>query len=393
MIANNQSKLIGYFNSLTGNFCHRSDFLTADAVSKSSLAAHLHNSKTVSYDLQSYRPIISGIYPIPPRSTWDLSKTPIRRVDWCTLRNRTTTLELLDRRIKRLVFLTGLKSVAVELSGGLDSALAIASLHRLGVKTTLIGSRWNRFEFRTERRIQELLSEMYGSDTYLDDDFPYPFSDLMDIPLHALPDELSLTYARHRRNINLCKRLNLNFIIGGHGGDGLLCNPLQKLPNAGILFEPLQWEPYWAHENLYAPASCHLFSAYSFRSISAAICSLRIASSSGFNEDRFKLWARSFFRERLPIELSEFHYKASFGGVFLEGLERSLDSIKEILDFSSAHHPELRAMRAVFDRDLSRYSEMTSEENKIFFGLISFACWVYAYFKKPLSRKSEEECQ
>jgi hypothetical protein len=278
IVVGNPSKRTAFYDLYRARFTTPAEFLSADALKTASLDAHIENAETSSYDLSSYKPVIKGIYPIPPRTMWrfeggraTLAKR--RRIPIASC----PSLAELDKRTARLLSLASNAGIALELSGGLDSAIALAVLHKNGIRPLLIGSTWSTYEFRTERTVQEALARKFSLETILDEDAPYPFDSLLQIPFHPLPDELSITHARVRRNIDICETYGKKIIIGGFGGDALLCNPLVA-DQESFLFEPWKWDIHWANENLYDHSSCRYYSAYSFRSLAPVIIALRATS-------------------------------------------------------------------------------------------------------------------
>jgi hypothetical protein len=381
-VINNPSRRTAYYDRRSARFTTPEEFLSADALKAASLDAHIENAEKCSYNLCSYKPVIKDIYPIPPRTMWHFEGEEValakqRRVPLA----HCPSLAEIEKRTARLLSFISSDEIALELSGGLDSAIALAVLHKNGVRPLLIGSTWSAYEFRTERAVQQALAQSFSLDTILDEDAPYPFESLAQVPPHPLPDELSISYARVRKNIDISEANGKKIIIGGFGGDALLCNPIIA-DQESFLFEPWTWDVHWANENLYDHSSCRYYSAYSFRSLVPALVALRASKGKLDQDDTYKIAARNIFQESLPRELTEYVYKGSANGIFLRGIQRARDEIHHILAMAGQEYPDERLSRQYFEENIGRYSEMTEAENRKFISLITFACWIFAFFRR-----------
>jgi len=113
-------------------------------------------------------------------------------------------------------------TIGVQLSGGLDSSLIIGLLRYFNIEHALIGLSSKRFEFRTERYIQNLLAEKSTLVHLIDEADVLPCSNMLEVPPHQLPDLLSLNYAQDNAMATACKDLNVEVLLSGGGGDTLL---------------------------------------------------------------------------------------------------------------------------------------------------------------------------
>ena len=76
----------------------------------------------------------------------------------------------LTTNIIRLIHPLKNKKFGVQLSGGLDSSLIIGILRNVGIEPVLIGLSNDRYEFRTERIIQEILLDGLSNNQLISDD-------------------------------------------------------------------------------------------------------------------------------------------------------------------------------------------------------------------------------
>jgi hypothetical protein len=100
------------------------------------------------------------------------------------------------------------------------------------------------------------------------------------------------------------------------------------------------------------------------------------------NEDTYKIAVRNIFREQLPRELTNYVYKGSANGIFLRGIQRARDEIQHVFAIAGREYPDRRLSQQYFEENLRKYSEMTEAENRKFVSLISFACWIFSFFRQ-----------
>ena len=217
------------------------------------------------------------------------------------------------------------RKIGVQLSGGVDSSLIIGLLRHLGIRHGLVGLKSDRYEFRTERVIQERLAEQNYETELIDEATCLPCSGLNQVPPHQIPDLLSLNLAQDRMMAEACQRLNIEVLLSGGGGDTLLGQAVHSDPQS-CTWRPQTFIDPFPVDVAYAPRGIEFCSFFDNREIVDAIWCLR----RGQRDDQRKLWARNYFRAFLPRELVDFQYRADFWGRYIDGLAKAYDKIREI---------------------------------------------------------------
>lgn len=270
------------------------------------------------------------------------------------------------------------KRIGVHLSGGLDSSLIIGLLHHFGIPFYLYGLVNDRFEFRTERRIQDILAPLGVKTTYISiEDYPF-YSELDHYPFHQIPDSYIKSLGADRQLVKAAVEDGVEIMLSGQGADTLFVDSIPK-SGQGISYNiGNEFVFPWSYDLVYKPHGIELLSFYADTSIIDAIHNLR----RGEHQDASKLWARHFFKEFLPRELSEFSYVADFNGLSLGGLEQAKPVIGQLFDeaYDLIKHPIFspegtRTMREtnVFEFDYHLYSAYCAR--------ISIAVWLHALFE------------
>ena len=219
------------------------------------------------------------------------------------------------------------KKTAVHLSGGLDSSIIIGLLHHFKIPFYLVGLVSHRFEFRTEKAIQEKLSSL-GKETVLIDMDDYPsFSNLKNKPLSQLPDSNIKQVEAGKAIVRQCKRLNVDVVFTGQGGDTIFVDDMSTNKewkcNIGNEFI-MDFES----QVLYPDEGIELVSPFADKNIIQALYSLR----KGEKGDHLKKWARQFFKDVLPRELVEYTYCADFFGTSMSGLDSAKPEIRDLFN-------------------------------------------------------------
>lgn len=254
---------------------------------------------------------------------------------WCESTNRAIDpayLPVLVKNAKMANFLQSARTfferfngrkIGVHLSGGFDSSLVIGLLRHFGIRHGLVGMKSDRYEFRTERHVQELLAGENGDVQLIDESTCLPCARLGGVPPHQIPDLLSLNYAQDYDMAVACKNLGIEVLLSGGGGDNLLG---QAVPN-----DPLEckWRPQtftdpFPTDIAYQVNGIEFLSFFSDHGIVDALYSLR----RGQRDDYSKSWARHFFRDFVPRELVEFRYCADFWGRAIDGVISALPNIR-----------------------------------------------------------------
>lgn len=316
---------------------------------------------------------------IEPGHKWNAEKndteieyTPIKLIKNC---NHKTLREAIEHYFLQFKG----KKLGVHLSGGLDSSLIMAWLHELHIPFTAIGFESFRWEFRTERHIQEVMAEKYADDAFLLDVDQYPFySDIENIPKTQTP------YSAYIKNWNINKAIaeefktrDVDVVFSGQGGDTLFVDPIDKNKLLSFAIGD-EFEVYGENELIYEPLGLQLKSPLADIGIIQQISSLRI----GEKQDARKWWARRYFKDILPKELSEFCYAADMFGLSQSGLEEAKPTIKKLFDeaYALTHNHNFSSVatqrfldKNVFELEFKTYIEYTS--------YISVAAWLHALFR------------
>ncbi len=212
----------------------------------------------------------------------------------------------------------GAKKIAVQVSGGLDSSLIIGLLKLFKVPHLLIGMASARYEFRTERVIQEYLASSCSDACLLDYEAHLPFSGLAAVPAHQCPDLASINYSSSKAMACACESRGVDVLISGAGGDMILGNAMRStLP---IPCHPHFFNDAWLQETVFTPSGVTCISFFSDPNIAGSLCRLR----QGYSADISKLWARNVFSDLLPFHLVDSVYKADFWGHYVDGLQQAL---------------------------------------------------------------------
>jgi len=288
---------------------------------------HLWNESLGATRQVEYKPLFEHIWPIYPGFRWDLQKN-------CLVEDRfTPSLVPMDidkflGRCEKYFDKYKDKKIGVHLSGGLDSSLIIGILHHLDIPFYLFGLYTDRYEFRTERKIQEILAPL-GIDTVLINNEDYPFYSCLDkIPAKQFPDGAIKANESAKAIALACKEKGIQVVFGGQGGDTLFVDETPLEPGAVSYNIGNEFDVSEESDLIYAPLGIELKSFYADKSIIEAIYNLRL----GQKEDVWKDWARKYFRDFLPKELSEYHYVADFFGISMSGLEAAKPTIKKLFE-------------------------------------------------------------
>jgi hypothetical protein len=270
------------------------------------------------------------------------------------------------------------KKIGVHLSGGLDSSLIISLLKYFNIPFVAIGLCSHRFEFRTEKRVQEIMAGYANDALLLDmDDYPF-FSNLDKKPKHQIPDaNIKMIDASMKLAEEFAKR-GCNVVFSGQGGDTLLVDSMADLKDfAGYNIGNEFAMPY-EQDCVYQPIGIELHSFFSCKEIIDQITSLRVNEG----DDSLKIWARKFFKDFLPRELSEFTYCADFFGHSMDGLNKSKPTFKLLFEeaYDYFKHPlfEPKGIKKILDTDLLALEYSTYCE---FCAKLSIAVWLHALFR------------
>jgi hypothetical protein len=119
---------------------------------------------------------------------------------------------------------------------------------------------------------------------------------------------------------------------------------------------------------------------YPYDSVLKTLITMRSSQS----EDVKKLWAREVFKHLIPPELSNYQYKASFGAVYDQGLEKAHEDIMEmcnlVYDLSGLKELNPSKMAVLFNgvRSYDHKAEFA------FLARMSYVNWVYQLHRSNL---------
>lgn len=215
------------------------------------------------------------------------------------------------------------KKIGVQLSGGLDSSIIIGLLNHLNIPFYLVGMSTSRYEFRTERFVQDVLSNCAVEAVLIDYENHLPLSNLNEVPRHQYPDMLVNNYSSNKAMALECQRLGIEILLTGEGGDNVFAEPITVDPNQ-CTWIPQSFGDTWLAEYVYNPCGVDIIPFYEDKGVLDTIYNLRIGQS----EDNPKLWARHFFKEFIPQELVNYTYCADFWGIYISGLQKAIPNIK-----------------------------------------------------------------
>lgn len=215
------------------------------------------------------------------------------------------------------------KRIGVQLSGGLDSSIIIGLLKHFQIPFYLVGLTTQRYEFRTERHVQQILSKWAIESVLIDYEKYLPLSNLQEVPKHQYPDLLVNNYSSNKAMALECKRLGIQVLLTGEGGDNVFAESIPTEPEL-CTWIPQSFGDTWLAEYVYKPFDVDIIPFYENKGVLDAIYNLRISQG----EDNSKLWARHFFKEFIPKELMNFTYCADFWGIYISGLQKAIPQIK-----------------------------------------------------------------
>ena len=121
-------------------------------------------------------------------------------------------------------------------SGGLDSSLIIGILRHYGFEPVLIGMYNNRYEFRTERIVQDILKKVGTNNILISDDNFLPFTDLLNVP-NTRYQMLHQFLQWRIKMAMLFEENKVDLVFNGMGLDTILCMSPTDIENRN------QWYP------------------------------------------------------------------------------------------------------------------------------------------------------
>lgn len=296
----------------------------------------IDNNKTGSTCLSKWKPVFKDIIPIYSGTIWNIDEMKLEE-DIFYPQIRKITKESFFSMCEDFFATYKDKHLAVHLSGGLDSSIIIGILKYLDIPFSLIGLTSDRFEFRTERKIQEMFSKHFTNTVLLDlDDYPF-YSKLSQIPAHQVPDSHIKDNQGHIALAKISSDLGIDVVFTGQGGDTIFVDAIPDKPNAWSCNIGSEFLLPWHQDILYPSHNIKLVSFYADKNIIEALYNLRL----GENSDVQKEWARQFFKNILPTELVDYTYSADFFGLSMDGLDNARSEIKELFNkaYELVGHP------------------------------------------------------
>lgn len=335
--------------------------------------AHEQNTRKGVLEQDTWQPVIPGIIAVPSGVAWNATLRTTNTERFKPVPQEAdmgTVLAAADAFFARF----GSRRIGVQLSGGLDSSIIIALLRHLGIPFHPVGMSSERYEFRTERHIQQLLAEWGSQVELLDYEMFLPLCGLEDVPPHQHPDIYSLNHGTNKAMAEACAQMGIEVLLTGNGGDNVFAEAMPHDP------QHCPWMPQvfidgWLDDLAYAPCGVEVVPFYADPGLLNAFWNLR----AGHGEDNPKRWARQFFRELLPSELVDYTYCADFWGLYVDGLGQAAPTVQRLFDkaYDLTAHPSFtpEAYNALFSQDLllakkSMYQRIEAR--------ISFAVWLGA---------------
>jgi hypothetical protein len=336
----------------------------------------VYNDSIGEVRLSEWRPIFPNVIPIYSGVEWDAQHNRYTEQLYYPQYNTDENLYKFIDKAANFFDNYKDKKIGVHLSGGLDSSLIICLLHYLHIPCTLIGFSTKRFEFRTERYIQQKMME-YGEYAELIDLEQYPFySKLSNTPRHQIPDSCIKQNEASRALAEAFAKQKVEVVFTGQGGDSLFVDAF--IPNTTSFNIGNEFTFPWEQDLIYSPLGIELVSFFSDPTIIDAICSMRV----GQKDDPLKWWARKTFKEILPIELSDYAYCADFFGISMSGLEAAKPEIRLLCEEAYDRIPHPIFNQKGIEEILS--TDVFSLEHKTYCALctkISIAVWLHSLFR------------
>lgn len=337
---------------------------------------YLYNESVGDDKPEIWKPVFPHLTPISAGFNWNDEKECVtldlyqaKKIENVNLHTFFSTAEQFFSKYKG-------KRIGVHLSGGLDSSLIICLLHYFHIPCVLAGFKSDRFELRTEKHVQQVMSEFGESAFLLDIEETPSFCHLERVPKHQIPCEFFRGNEADKALAQVFHREGVEVVFTGQGGDSLFMeDETNGLATYNIGYEFLM---PWAAEFYYRPLGIDLVSPLADNSIIDQISNLRL----GMPEDTSKLWVRRFFRDILPRELSEYCYVADFFGLTLDGLEHAKPTVKQLFEesYELTHHKvfssaeTIKMMLAdVYSFEIKDYLDYCSR--------ISVAVWLHSLFR------------
>lgn len=331
----------------------------------------------------TYKPM-AGVIPIPGRTRWlfDGESASFLKTLWYKKISDNVGLPRIERIVRSYIkFLEG-KTVAVELSGGLDTALIIGLLQKFNVNLAFVGFNSSEYEFRTERAIQNYYLQYAEKSQIIDYAECNAFAGLIDTPIHPFPQADSLYHARHSMVASATRSLGADILLNGNAGDSLLGHGFAGHINGSVPdgYDPWSITDIWTVETIFKPLGINYLCPFALHSVIRAFISIRRNEP----EDHMKLWARKVYGSILPYQLSRYAYKANHDCWVADGLRSAEGEIREVIN--TAYHVTKNSKLNSDDMVsiAKNYFHATTKEKHEFLIKLSFSVWVYGFVRDGL---------
>jgi len=270
------------------------------------------------------------------------------------------------------------KHIGVHLSGGLDSSIIIALLKHFNIPFSLVGMTSNRYEFRTEKYIQQLLATWGRKTVLIDYEDHLPLSHLDKVPPHQHPQILSMNYNTSKTMAIECQNMGIEVLFTGNGGDNVFADAVPVNP-ADCTWLPQGFKDTWLDDFAYASYGVEVVPFYADSGIMNTIYNLR----KGQDEDNAKLWARQFLKDYLPKELVNYTYCADFWGLYTDGLQESIPTIRKLFgqayELTENDYFSLQKTNELLNQDLLNANKTMYQAIE---SRISLAVWLNSLIEK-----------
>lgn len=378
-IINNNSWEIKYYDFKSDSLVSSEDvFANKVSIAHQDIDGALENGLFTLRRPGQYR-AICGLATLPPKTSWSLCKnTYTFNKD---LRKKIVPFEKswdeIDVLVKKYLNLISDKKVAIELSGGLDTSLVIEYFLGKKIDISLIGFISDRWEFRTERAIQEYYLNRVENYELLSYEECSAFSNLLKCPPHPVPQQESLFYDRHKLMAGKVSSLKCEYLFSGEAGDQIFGFPAdeikvnQFLPN-GYGYWSLAEQ--WNAQYIYKKHHVNYISALGVGLIPSYLLSKRCGSKA----DHMKLWVRNELSNMLPTMLSKYAYKGFHDGWVSDGLKFAYNDIEIMseLSYRLTRHKALDPSR--FLNEIKVYSSLSEKEKSTFLTKLSLVNWIHS---------------
>lgn len=365
----NPTNSIVYFdadsNSIFNNIL---DQITLEDLSQSSFKNHILNSARYIQSPDYYKPVFKKIYPIPPRSKWEYDGFSFKCVQSLVASSLDIDIPTLIEKLSKPI---NKYKIGVELSGGLDSSIIISMLLANGIEPFLIGFSCERYEFRTERHIQSIYKSLVQNTILLNSRQILPFQDLLNCPIHQLPNPTSLYYYSKQVTAKYCKENGIEILFNGMSGDALCCESVtgNTMPES---WHNWMMDNRWFHENVFLKSQVKYLPIYT-KNIASIIFRERL----DMGYDSQKIWARKYFRDYLPAELVDYTYKADHVGDLIEGIKKSYFEVKELFKTTEDLTKNSEFSQLSLTKLYENIEKYHDNQLKEIMAKVSYALWIY----------------